>query len=126
MTEYFDKPVAYLEIQDFNKNTGSLTNNKIPKNIPVVIMIQSSWCGHCKTAKPEFQSFANATKGKVFCATIQVDGQRKSEKELGKIVKTLKPSFRGFPDYLLYVNGKRIDREITGRGVKDLRDFCTI
>ena len=126
MTEYFDKPVAYLEIQDFDKNTGNLINNDIPKDIPVVIMLQSSWCNHCKKAKPKFQEFANATKGHVFCATIQADGERKSENALGEIVKTLKSSFRGFPDYLLYVNGKRVEKEVTGRDVKNLREFAII
>ena len=116
--------VAYLEITDFDTNTGNLINNDIPKNTPVVIMVQSSQCGHCETAKPEFQSFA--AKGKVFCATIQADGERESERKLGKILTTLKPSFRGFPDYLLYVNGKRVDTEISGRSVKDLQDFSRI
>jgi thiol-disulfide isomerase/thioredoxin len=122
--DYFDKPIAYLEDQDFDKK-GNLVVN-IPSNMPVVVMLQSSWCTHCKTAKPEFQSFANATKGRVFCATVQVDGERESEKALGERIKIIKPNFRGFPDYLLYNNGIRIDKEIKGRDVRHLRDFSQI
>ena len=126
MTEYFDNTVAYLEIHDFDKKTGDLISKGISKGIPVVIMVQSSHCGHCISAKPAFQSFARANKGKVFCATIQVDGERESEIQLGQILKNLKPSFRGFPDYLLYKNGKRAIREPAGRGVKDLQDFSRL
>ena len=125
MSSYLDKPVAYLEIQDFNQK-GELIGEGIPKDIPIVIMVQASWCKLCTSAKPEFQAFADATKGHVFCATIQVDGERKAEKELGKQIKVLKPTLRGFPDYLLYKDGKRIDREIEGRGVRHLRDFSML
>ena len=122
MTEYLDKPVAYLEDQDFDKD-GNLIAQGIPNGVPVVIMLQSSWCPHCTSAKPEFQAFAEATEGYVFCATIQVDGDRPSEKALGDRIKILKPRFRGFPDYLLYKNGIKIEREIQGRDVRHLRDF---
>ena len=125
MAKYLNKPVAYLETTDFDKH-GNLIASGIPRNIPVVIMLQSSWCPHCTSAKTDFQAFAHATEGSVFCATIQVDGDRDSEKALGKRVKTLKPKFRGFPDYLLYKNGKRIDRDIQGRSVPHLRDFSRV
>ena len=125
MAKYLDKPVAYLEDQDFDKK-GNLITEGIPSGMPVVIMLQSSWCQHCTSAKPEFQAFAEATDGHVFCATIQVDGARSSEKALGKRIKTLKPGFRGFPDYILYKNGYRVDKEIKGRGVRDLRDFASL
>ena len=119
---HLDKPVAYLENKDFDAE-GRLVARGIPKDKPVVVMLQSSWCPHCSSAKPAFQQFANAVQESVFCATVHADGDRPSEKALGKRVKQLKPNFRGFPDYVLYVNGNRIDREITGRDVPHLRDF---
>ena len=125
MTKYLDKPVAYLEDNDFDEE-GNLIAQNIPSGIPVVIMLQASWCPHCTSAKLEFQRFADATIGKVFCATVQIDGDRQSEKTLGERIKTLKPTLRGFPDYLLYKNGVKIDREIQGRDVRHLRDFSQI
>lgn len=125
MTKYLDKPVAYLEDQDFDKE-GNLVAQNIPSGIPVVIMLQSSWCPHCTSAKVDFQSFANATVGRVFCATVQVDGDRSSEKALGTRIKTIKPGLRGFPEYLLYKNGRRIEKEIQGRDVRHLRDFSQV
>lgn len=120
----FDYPVAYLEDSDFTKE-GELSNKEIPTDMPVVVMLQSSWCGHCKKAKPAFQEFANKMQGKVFCATIQADGDRQSEKDLGKRLKTLKPSFIGFPDYLLIKNGKISDKNTNGREVDDLIEFSS-
>jgi len=121
MASHFSKPVAYLEDQDFDSSGNLITS--IPGNLPVVVMIQASWCPHCTNAKPAFQEFANKYNGKVFCATIQSDGERESEQKLGKRVQVIKPSFRGFPDYVLFVNGKRVEKEIQGRSAADLETF---
>lgn len=118
----YNKNVAYMEDDDFDKD-GNLINTEIPNNMPVVIMLQASWCPHCISAKPAFQEFADKYKGKVFCATIQSDGDRPSEKALGKRVDVIKPGFRGFPDYALYKNRKYVDKQISGRGVQDLVVF---
>lgn len=125
MPKELDKHVAYMEDHDFDKN-GKLINNDAPKDIPVVIMIQATWCGHCKKAIPAFQEFANSTVGKVFCATIQIDGERPSEVALGKRIKKIDSSFRGFPHYFIILGGKTIPKEIKGRSVKHLRKFATI
>lgn len=117
--------VAYLEDSDFDQS-GALINPTIPKNIPTVVFIQASWCPHCQHAKPTFQEFAIRMKGKVFSATIQADGERDSEKALGKRVKQIKPGFRGFPDYVLFVNGKRVNKEISGRNMSDLMEFAKV
>ena len=122
----FNSQVAYMEDKDFD-NDGNPINQQIPNGISVVIMIQTSWCGYCKKAKPDFQKFANKhNKTKVFCATIQPDGDRESEKILGKRIKTIDPDFKGFPHYVLYKSGKRVDKEIKGRSVKHLEDFANI
>jgi len=122
----FNSQVAYMENEDFDNN-GNLINTNIPNGIYVVIMIQTSWCGHCNNAKPAFQEFANKyNKNKVFCATIQANGERDSEKDLGKRIKTIDPEFKGFPHYVLYKSGKRLDKKIKGRSVKDLENFANI
>ena len=60
----------------------------------------------------------------MFCATIQVDGERETEKALGKRIKSIKKDFMGFPDYLLYKGETQIDKKITGRNVKELESFA--
>lgn len=118
------KPIAYLEDMDFDSK-GNLVNKDIPTDVPVVIMLQTSWCPHCTSAKPAFQQFANKYKGKVFCATIQSDGDRASEKKLGERIKTdIKKNFRGYPDYVLYENGKNVNKEINGRSLASLETYC--
>lgn len=114
-------PVAYLENEDFDSD-GNLHKN-LHKKIPIVVFIQASWCPHCTNAKSSFQNFANMNKDKVFCATIQVDGERSSEVELGKKINKIKPEFRGFPDYILIIDGKVVSKEINGRDVSDLEEF---
>ncbi len=45
--------------------------------------------------------------------TIQADGDEEERKELNQILDKIKPTFVGFPDYVLYVNGKRIEERWT-------------
>lgn len=123
MSIYFNKNVAYLENQDFDAS-GKLINSDIPSGVPVVVYTQASWCPNCTNAKPAFQAFADKHKNAVFCATIQSDGDRESEKKLGERISSIKPSFRGFPDYLLFVDGKLVDKEIAGRDVQHIESFC--
>ena len=79
--------VGYLEDSDFDQN-GSIINPEIlSMKMPVVVMMQASWCPHCKSAIPAFDEFAGLSQGKVFSATIQSDGDRESEKALGKLIK---------------------------------------
>ena len=119
---YLQKPVAYLTDSDFDDN-GNLINKKIPNDIPVVIMIQANFCGYCSHAKPAFQEFAIKHEGKVFSATIQGDGTQPGEKELMKKIKKIDPSFKGYPDYVGYKNGKLIKVHTGGRNVSDLENF---
>ena len=121
----FLKPIAYLEEQDIDIK-GNICNSGIPIDIPMVVMIQVSWCPHCQNAKGAFQEFANKNKGKVFCATIEAEGELKSEQELGNRVSSFVKQFLGFPHYILYTGGKLQTKLIQGRDVKALENFCKI
>ena len=104
---YLYKPVAYLVADDFDTN-GKLTNPEIPKDKPVLVMVQSNWCHFCTLSKPEFQQLAYE-KPDVFCATIQADGDQKGEKELGAKISKMIPNFKGFPTFVGYKNGELVD-----------------
>jgi len=119
---FMDEPVHYLENSDFDKD-GNLINPDIPKNLPVVIMLQANFCGYCTSAKSAFEEFAKENTDRVFAATIQGDGNVRDEAPLGKRLNTIKKKFRGFPDYVLYINGKRVEKEIGGRSKVDLEKF---
>ena len=119
--KYLNKPVGYLTITDFDQN-GNLINPDIPKNKIVVIMIQANFCGYCTQAKPAFQEFGN-NNNNVIALTIQGDGTEKGEKELSNILKKIDPTFRGFPSYVAYKNGKYLKTHNGGRNLKDLELF---
>ena len=128
MSKYLNKPIAYLQDSDID-SVGNLINPKIQKNKPVILLIQANYCGYCTQAKPDFQKFANENTDKVFCVTIQGDPDDTSmegEKQLVSRLKNIKPNFKGYPDYVLYINGKKVNKEITGRDIKSLEQFAGI
>ena len=99
----------------------------LSKKIPIVVMVQASSCHFCKISKQAFQDYANKTNSnQVFCATIHVDGDRQSEKDLGERIETIIPNCEGFPHYALYMNGVLVDKEIKGRSVEDLGEFTGV
>jgi thiol-disulfide isomerase/thioredoxin len=110
---YLLDPILYLETKDFTPS-GNL---KHFKNKTCVIMVQANYCGHCTSAKPEFQKFARNNQS-VVCLTIQGDN-----KEMVNLITSIKPTFEGFPDYFLFKRGKFVNKEINGRTEADLEQF---
>lgn len=110
-------PIAYLEISDFTPS-GDLVPKLTKK--PVFVMIQAEYCGHCQSAKPAFQALAN--EGLLTCMTIQADGARQGEKDLAKMLDVIYKGFRGFPSYMLFINGNRIPYT-GGRTLQEMKQF---
>ena len=118
-------PIMYLDDNDFRGVQLALPND-MQNQKPVIIMLQTSWCPHCTSAKPAFQEFADKYQNQVICATIQADGDTEEEKKLGKRIKEIDPSFRGFPGYCLFINGKRVDKQLKSRTVQGLIEFANL
>ena len=116
-------PIMYLDDNDFQGDNLVLPNN-IQNDKNVVIMLQTSWCPHCTSAKPAFQQFAD--QNQIICATIQADGDTEAEKKLGKRIKQIVPEFRGFPDFCLFVKGKRVNKQIKNRNIQGLIEFAQL
>lgn len=77
------------------------TNDDDPKIImnsekPTMIFFYAPWCGHCKTAKPEFQKLMQKAKGQAFM--IDCD----KHKEIAQ-----KYNVQGFPTIRYYPNGPK-------------------
>jgi len=115
--------IAYLQNDAFD-SSGNLT---FPTdNKPLLVMVKASWCGHCKTAAPGFQEFADKYSDKVICGCIREgDGQTPSEKELMGRLKDIMSSFRGFPHFVLYVDGKPVNGTVSDRSVAGYKDFIS-
>lgn len=119
MSSYLLPPIIYLESKDFT-SSGNL---KAFKDKTCIIMVQANWCGACKNAKPAYQSFASKAGKNVACLTIEEDSTDPDSLKRLELVKKIKPSFEGFPEYLLYKNGKYVDKEIKGRTEASLAEF---
>jgi thiol-disulfide isomerase/thioredoxin len=69
-------------------------------------MYYADWCGHCKTAKPEFSEFAKQgilTIGNEKCKIRLISPEKEPEAAKGKNIK-------GFPSFLLEtVDGKTVE-----------------
>lgn len=121
---YLNKPVYYLTDGDVD-SSGNLINPDIPKDIPVFLMLQAGFCGHCTVAKPAYQEFANKNEGKVFVTTVQADGKESGEKDLAKRLGSLIPNFRGYPHYAVYKNGTFLKNWEEGRSLDSLEKCLT-
>ena len=111
-------PIAYLEKSDFSDSgelTGTFSGDK-----PMFVMIQGSYCGACQSAKPAFQQLAN--EGIIQCMTIQLDGTRQSEKDIGSILQNIYPNLSGIPAFIVYANGQKIPYQ-GGRSTEEMRRF---
>jgi thiol-disulfide isomerase/thioredoxin len=118
-------PVIYLQRSDFDYN-GNLINPLL-KNKKILIMTQADYCGHCTEAKPDFEKAAQYMRNvsnKILFATIHADSKNPSEKDTMKIINKINPNFMGFPDYVVFVNGKRRnDDGPKGRTSKHLIEY---
>jgi len=119
---FLTKPIAYLTINDFDSN-GNIVNSKL-KNGKVIIMIQANFCGYCTIAKPAFQELAKQNQSNFICVTIQGDGKEQGEKELNDMIKKIDPTFRGFPSYVGYKDGKYVKSHSGGRNKENLVAFA--
>ncbi len=112
-------PIGYLERTDFS-DTGDLIGQLGGK--PVLVMIQTGYCGGCKVAKPDFQKVAN--DGAITCMTIQLDGDRQSEKDIQEVINNIYPNLETVPNYVLYVNGnQKIPYKGDDRSFSSLKQF---
>lgn len=120
MSFNFNFPVAYLEIDDFDPASGMLKG--VFKTTPTLVMIQANYCGACTRSKPEFQKLAE--KNPIFkLATVQLDGEKESERKVANILDKISPNLSSIPSYILFVNNKKIVYSGTSRTSEDLYKF---
>jgi thioredoxin domain-containing protein 5 len=110
--------VGYLEDIDFSDKELKIKDN-------VIVFIHASWCGHCKTAHPEYQKLANEMVGdkNIKVAAIQSDGARESERNLGKKLNAIIDGFQGFPTIVFYKNGNVVDKMNGPRTLENFKKF---
>ena len=83
-------------------------NTLLEKRKPILVMCMSSWCGHCKHAKPTFEEVARLIKGKGFCAYVCADGRyddsTTENQQLMNYAKTFmqRHEIGGFPSFIKF------------------------
>jgi thiol-disulfide isomerase/thioredoxin len=84
---------------------------------PEFVMIYADWCGHCKTAKPDFEKMAaesplNIGEHKVYIRMVNGDSDE------GKALKV-----EGYPTFRLYKPDGRMVEYKGGRSVDQYKEF---
>ncbi len=84
---------------------------------PEFVMIYADWCGHCKTAKPDFEKMAAESpldigSHKVYMRMVNGDSEE------GKALKV-----QGYPTFRLYKPDGRMIEYTGGRSVDQYKEF---
>ncbi|XP_046580143.1 protein disulfide-isomerase A5-like [Haliotis rubra] len=82
-----------------NHLTSDTFSDFMAQRESVLVMFYAPWCGHCKRAKPDFQSGSEAIKGDKKKAFAAVDCTKNTD-----VCK--KEDVSGYPTIKLYVGGK--------------------
>ena len=101
--------IYFLESFDFDMDKLTLLPSQLPeyKDKLFMIMVKADWCGHCKTATPEFEKACEILKNDnvIFCY-VNVTGKTPAEVETKPLVSKFFKDFRGFPNITSFKNGK--------------------
>ena len=98
--------IFYLEDSDFTKD-GTLIHHEQDSGKIHVVMIFATWCGPCKTTKPEYAKLKDTIDpSKVRVACINGSGARgtptsQGEQDLMKRLSNIVP-FKGFPTICVF------------------------
>jgi thiol-disulfide isomerase/thioredoxin len=128
--DFNNKPVIFLEVNDFQNNILTYKGRPFPGK--VLVMVQGTFCHFCTDAKPAFVKLAEKygshtlSKDSVVFATITIDG-KDSEKSLSKRLPEITGAdLRGVPAYLLFENGKFVTVHKGGRDAESLKKFLRL
>lgn len=112
--------VIYLEGSDFNPDGSVVSDGR-----PTIIMCYADYCGHCKSAKPAFQSIVSKAPNIRVCAVHGGDGGA-TDRQAEEVVRNLLKPFRGYPSYLLMdKNGRFVSAYEGDRSAEAIIEFCS-
>ena len=106
----------YVEESDVTDD-GTLTISGCDSK-PVVVFVTSDYCGYCRQVKPTFEEFCRLYSNYCICVKADVNEER-GRAFLRKIGYTVS----GVPDFLKFVNCKRVNQRIAGRNLNNFVDF---
>jgi thiol-disulfide isomerase/thioredoxin len=112
--------IVYLEGVDIDNN-GNLMPH-VGNGKPVLVLIQTNYCGYCSQAKPAYKELIAMVPNAVI-ATVQSDGGESDKLASSKLGKN---KGQGVPSYLGFdKNGKFVRRHEGGRDANSLKNFIS-
>lgn len=115
-----EKMKKMMEKIMFNKNIASLENpiemneenfdEVIRRNPLVVVDCWASWCGPCRMVAPIVEELAKEYNGRILFGKLNVDNNK---------VTSLRYNIMSIPTFLVFKNGKLVDR-IIGASPKNI------
>lgn len=96
--------IDIAEAFPFSKSSGvveltpSTFNQFVSSHKPVYILFYAPWCGHCRTAHPEWEKFAQAVRGTIRVGAINADEHKQLSGQFG---------IRGFPTIKYWPAGEK-------------------
>lgn len=114
--------IGYLEDSDF---VGKKLVVPKKKNANSFVMIQASWCPACSASKGEFQQFADLAGDEIDVYTIQIDGDKPSQRALKENLQNIIPGIEGIPMFVLYdKDGNFVDSYEGERSVSGFSQYA--
>jgi thioredoxin 1 len=95
-------------------NEQNFENEVLRSPLPVLIDVSTAWCAPCRIATPVVTELARKHEGRL--KVVAIDGDESPE-----LVARL--GVRGFPTFLGYVGGKRVESQAGFAGKKKLAEL---
>jgi thiol-disulfide isomerase/thioredoxin len=86
-------------------------------------MLAANFCGHCTSAKPDYQAAAKKHP-EIFFATIQGDSENPEEQKLSQRLGQMFPDFKGYPTFVGFKNGKFMGTHNGARDGESIVEFA--
>lgn len=86
----------------------------LKSEIPVMVDFWGSWCPPCKMMEPIVDQLEDEYNGRVKIGKLNVDRNNSI---------SAKYNISGVPTFILFKNGKEVDRKVAAASIDELRKF---
>lgn len=97
-------------------NATNFDSEVLKSDIPVLVDFWAEWCMPCRMIAPTLKEFAEAYKGKLKVAKLNVDEEPDLANQYGIV---------SIPTLLIFKNGQQVAQHIGLASRKALEDFVT-
>lgn len=95
-------------------NADSFDAEVLESDVPVIVDFWAKWCAPCRAVAPHLEKMGETYAGKLKVAKVDADTAR---------AVAVKYKVSALPTFLLFANGKEIDRKIGAASPAALEEF---